>query len=280
MLREGFILKNRIAVVTGLGTLLMISTSSAFAGTVSADYSKALTIDGDEGLVAAFNLFDFAVGATLIQAASTNIGTQTAPVVGDKFKGYYQSYVTSHQLDGIVQAAGNLNTAGSGVGYELTVVAEYDEVVSSVGPGGSYNSDITGGSASLYFDSSPNFSFTSGTGFADGEAILTGDIVGGGAVSVPSLLAGFAQINVAITGQNSAIFNPNIAAANGIFTLALNSEAVNGVTSVLGHAVGPGDLLLGADGNLEVQAVPVPAAAWLLGSALIGMVSVGRRAKA
>ncbi|MCC7121589.1 MAG: VPLPA-CTERM sorting domain-containing protein, partial [Gammaproteobacteria bacterium] len=38
-----------------------------------------------------------------------------------------------------------------------------------------------------------------------------------------------------------------------------------------------GDLVLGADGNLQVQPVPLPATAWLLGSAIVGMATLRRR---
>lgn len=268
---------SKLITLASAGTLLAASAAGANAMAVSADYTLAATADGDENIVAAFSLYDFAVGATLIQAGAGNLGSGLAPVIGDTFKGYYQSYVTSHQLNGVVQAAAGLNTSGAGSGYELTVVAEFDEVVTSLGPNGSYNSAIVGGSATLFFDTTPDFNFLSGTGFSDGEVILTGTIVGGGSVSIPTLAAGFAQIDVAVSGVSSAIFTPDISAANGIFSLALNSNAVNGVTSVLGRAVGAGDLLLGADGNLQLQPVPLPAAAWLLGSALIGIASISRR---
>lgn len=269
-------LTKKLVTLTGAGTLLAMSVASAFAASISADYHQALTTDGDEDIVGAFNLYDLAVGATLIQALPTNIGTNVAPAVGDKFTGYYESYVTSHQLNGVVQSAPGLNTSGSGKGYELTALAQFEETVTSIGPGG-YTSSITGGTASIFFDTTPDYNFVTGTGFGDGEAILSGAIVGGGAVSVPALLSGFAQIDIAIDSLNSAIFAPDVAAANGIFTLDLRSNAINGVTSVNGHVAAPGDLLLGADGNLQLQAVPIPAALWLLGSSVIGLTAASRR---
>jgi hypothetical protein len=184
--------------------------------------------------------------------------------------------VVSHQLDGIVQNAAGLNTSGIGGGYEITVIAQFDEEVTSVGPGG-YTSTITGGNATMYFDTTPDFDFTTDSGFDDGDVLMTGNVVSGGSVSAPVLQSGFAQLDIEITGQNGAVFDPDIAAAQGIFTLDLRSNAVNGVTSVGGNAVAAGDLLLGADGNLQVQPVPLPATAWLLGSALVGMATLRRR---
>lgn len=269
--------KRNLATLAGAaGTALALCASSALAAGVAADYTLATTAGGDEGIVSAFNIYDLAVGATLIKALTTNIGTIAAPVVGDKFKGYYQSYVTSHQLDGVVQSSPGLNTSGAGAGYELTVVAEFEEIVDSVGPL-SYTSSIAGGTASLYFDTTPDYDFIGDTGFMDDELILSGSIVSGGSVSVPLLASGFAHLDIAVTSMNAAIFTPDFLAASGIFTLDLRSSAINGVTSVSGFAIAPGDLLLGADGNLELQPVPVPPAIWLLGSALTGMASIRRR---
>lgn len=264
----------KLTALAGAGALMALAAPSAFA--LSANYGNATTIDGDEDVVANFNLFDLAVGATLIRGDAANTGNAGAPNVGDRFTGYYQSYVVSHQLDGVVQNALGLNTSGLGGGYEITVIAQFDEEVTAVGPGG-YTSMITGGSATMYFDTTPDFDFTTDSGFDDGDILMTGNIVSGGSVSAPVLQSGFSQIDIEITSQDGNVFEPDIAAAQGIFTLDLRSNAVNGITSVGGNAVAAGDLLLGADGNLQVQPVPLPATAWLLGSALVGMATLRRR---
>ncbi len=266
--------KKRFTALAGAGALLAMSAPGAFA--LSANYGNAATIDGDEDAIANFNLYDMAVGATLIRADAANTGDAAAPAVGDRFTGYYQSYVATHQQGGVVQNAPGLNTSGIGGGYEITVVAQFDEEVTSVGPGG-YTSMITGGTATMYFDTTPDFDFTTDTGFNDGDILLTGSIVSGGAVSAPTLQSGFAQIDIVVDSHASDIFDPDIAAAQGIFTLDLRSNVVLGLTSVGGNAVQPGDLMLGADGNLQVQPVPLPATAWLLGSAIVGMATLRRR---
>ncbi len=270
-------MSRRIAMLASAGALLVLGTSGAQAA-MSADYTQALTADGDEGVVSNFNIYDFAVGVTLLRPSDTNVGTIAAPVVGDTYTGYYQSYLTAHQLDGIVQDSPGLNTSGSGGGYELTVMAEFTEVITAVG-GGTVTSSITGGTGSIYFDTTPNYDFTNDSGFDDGEVILSGTITGGDSVVMPVAGSGFAQISLVIDSQNSAIFSPDVALAVGIFTLALDSSATAGVNSVHGLAVAAGDMLLGTDGNLELQPVPVPAAVWLLGSALVGLTSIRRGAK-
>lgn len=266
--------KLKLTALAGAGALLAASAQGAFA--LSANYGNAATIDGDEDTVANFNLYDLAVGATLVRADAANVGDAGSPAVGDRFTGYYQSYIVSHQQDGVVQNAGNLNTSGIGGGYEITVVAQYEEEVTSVSAGG-YTSMITGGNATMYFDTTPDFDFTTDSGFTDGDVLMTGNVVDGGSVSAPSLQSGFAQLDIQITSQNADVFTPDIASAYGIFTLDLRSNATAGVASVGGNAVAAGDLLLGADGNLQVQPVPLPATAWLLGSAVVGMTMLRRR---
>ncbi len=264
----------RLTALAGAGALLALSAPGAFA--LTANYGNAVTIDGDEDVIANFDLYDMAVGATLLRAAPTNTGDAVTPAVGDHFTGFYQSYITSHQLGGLVQNAPNLNTSGIGGGYEITVVAQFDEEVTSVGPGG-YTSAITGGTATMYFDTTPDLDFTTDSGFDNGDVLLTGNIVSGGAVSAPSLQSGFAQIDIVVDSHSSDVFDPDIATAQGIFTLDLRSNVVVGLTSIGGNAIQAGDLVLGADGNLQVQPVPLPATAWLLGSAIVGMATLRRR---
>ncbi|MSQ66724.1 MAG: flocculation-associated PEP-CTERM protein PepA [Gammaproteobacteria bacterium] len=179
--------------------------------------------------------------------------------------------MAAHQLGGATQLAANLNTIGSGAGYELTLVAQFSEEITAVSAF-NFTSKMTGGSALLFFDTTPDHSFLTDSGFNDGDLLLTGTIGSGGAVSVPSLFAGFAQIDVQVSSLNPAVFTPKINGVNGVFTLDLRSTAVNGVSSVGGHFPGTGGLILGSDGALTLRAaptpIPLPAAAWLLGSAL------------
>jgi hypothetical protein len=264
-----------------LGTLLALSVSGAMATTINGNYLNALTADGDDANSPAFNIYDFAVGATLIHGAPTNLGTILAPQVGDMFTTFYQSYVVSHQLDGVVQSSPWLNTSGAGGGYELTLVASFTEVVTSVSTGG-FMSAATGGTAAIYFDTTPDYNLITDSGFINGEQILSGTVVSGGSVTVPSLQAGFAQLDIKFDTTNNNIFSPAIGSAHGTFTLDLRSNAVNGVTTVLGQDVAAGDRLLGADANFQLEPVtpvPVPAAVWLLGSAVTAVTTIRRRAK-
>jgi hypothetical protein len=252
----------------------------AQAASVSANYKLAPSHAGDEDLVTAFDFYDLAVGASVIKAVAGNTGTATAPVVGDKFTGYFQSYVAGHQLGGATQSAPNLNTLGSGTGYELTLVAQFNEEITAVNAF-NFTSTISGGSASLYFDTTPDHNFLTDSGFTDGDVLLTGTISTGGGVSVPQFFAGFAQIDLLVSSLAPNIFTPGITGVNGVFSLDLRSTAVNGVTSVRGQLPGSGGLILGSDGALTLRAtpapIPLPAAAWLLGSALSVLPVLRRR---
>ncbi len=166
----------------------------------------------------------------------------------------------------------------------MTIAANFEETVTLVS-GSLVTFDITGGSADLYFDTTPNFNFNMDTGFTNGDGILSGTIVGGSGFLSGGIFGG-ANIDIQVDSFDAAVFDPDtIVAGNSVFTLQLTNPStsafLNGITnnanSVNGDGVGVNDLLVAADGNLALQAVPVPAAVWLFGSGLVGLVAVGRR---
>lgn len=248
---------------------------------ISASAQAATTWVGtaDYGVetVGPFDSYDFGVGVILLEAFS-GTGGPTNPAAGDVFNGYLQSYVSGHLL-GITGVADSLNTTGSGTGYELTLRANFQETITNVTPS---NVDFTmdSGSAEIYLDTSPDYSFGGDSGFNNGTAILNGTIIGGSGTVINETL-GITSIDIMITGYDTSVFDPDtIIAGSSVFTLQLNDGATDfdGITSVQGHNVDVGeDFLLSADGNLTLTAVPVPAAVWLFGTGLLGLLGMARR---
>jgi len=251
----------------------------------SADYTAAGATDGDEDVVGPFDTYDFGMGAAVIDGALGSISA------GDQLTGSYQSYVTSHELNstgGGTADAQNLNSTGSGSGYELTIAADFTETVTSV-INGNVTFNITGGSANLWFDTTPDFDFNNDTGFSATNAILTGTIVGGSGTLISGGLFGVTSIDIVVDSYDANVFSPdNIVAGNSVFTLQITNPTNaafldgirNGAKSVNGNTVDIDDLLLAADGNLALQAVPIPAAVWLFASGLLGLVGMAKRRKA
>jgi hypothetical protein len=167
----------------------------------------------------------------------------------------------------------------------LTVAANFTQTITSVS-GSTVEFDITGGSADLWFDTTPDFNFNTDTGFTGNDAILTGTIVGGSGTLISGGLFGVTSIDIRVDGFDTGVFDPDtIVAGNSVFTLQITnpttaaflSGITSGANSVNGNAIGADDLLLAADGNLALQTVPVPPAVWLFGSGLLGMIGIARR---
>jgi hypothetical protein len=277
------------AVTLLVGALLQPSVAGAatlpWVGT--ADYTQAPGAAGDEETVGPFDGYDFANGVSLIQ--STNVANPGQFTVGDVFTGYYQSYVSLHQLNGvgvdnIPSALDTDGTANGDQGYELTVSATYTSTITSVDGFGNGIFSVGPGSVDLYFDTVPDYDFVNDFGFTNGASIISATISGGSGAYLPTGQSGFSDVTLSIGafGYDQNVYDPDtINGGSGIFTLKLNNSGTGptaGVTAVLGQAVGS-DLLLEADGNLNLTAVPIPAAVWLFGSGLLGLVGIAKRKK-
>lgn len=266
---------------------------NAFANTSwvgTADYTAAPGAVGDEASVGPFDTYDFGPGIGLVKP-------DTTVATGNTFTGYFQTVVTSHIFDatalnvGQLDVSGGANFSGTGNGFELTVRSFFTGQYTNVSPS-SLDVVITGGTAGLYFDSNPNYSFANDFGFADGASILSGTITGGvGSIFAPAVIGvGFEQISLDFSGVfggfNADVYEPDtIAGGTALFSVkvktALNNtpviNQVAGGANKVGGVSAVGGQLFEMDGQMQLTAVPLPGAAWMFLSALAGLLSVGRK---
>ncbi len=254
-------------------------TASAYAAPNwegTADYTAGPGATGDEEVVGPFDTYDFARGVVLLEDTSATTGPDT-------FSGYYQSYVTNHQLGGASVLAPGLNA-----NYELTVTAWFEETANSDGT----TFDLTDGGVKLWFDTTRDYNFNADSGFTDGGlgdggVILTGTIISGsGALfALPDGRGvGFTDLTVRVDGYDSAVFEPDtIAAGSSIFTLRLNDSSdaafLDPITRVMGHTYDAGtDVKLAADGYLVLQVPEAKTYVMMLaGLGLVGFTVLRRR---
>ena len=244
----------------------------------TADYRVAPGATGDEDKVGPFTTYDFAADSPVLIKPLNNANV-FAPTVGDEFQGYYQSYVSQHQLGLSGVTSPNLNKTGSGTGYELTVAADFKEKITGVF-GSTFTFDVTSGGAKIYFDTSPDYNFLADTGFTNDHVILTGTILNGSGALVNGAL-GVTKLNVRVDSYDTTVFEPDtIVSGSSIFSLEINpNRHSSGITSVLGNSYNSStDVLLMADGNL---ALAVPEAStylmMLTGLGMVGFIGARRR---
>lgn len=289
-------MNNKLAtgLLLSIGSLLVSQqalASSAWVGT--ANYLAAPGAFGDEASVGPFDTYDFGPGIGLVKP-------DTTVAAGNTFTGYFQTVVTSHMLNGTainlgqLDVSGGNNFNGTGNGFELTVRSSFTGTYVNVPstPFGSLDVNITGGTASLYFDTSPDYNFANDAGFADTAPILTGAITGGfGTVFAPAFVgAGFETIDLNLSGSfggfDANVYSPDtIAGGTALFALkvknAFNSTPIiNQVAGGLNKVAGvnaTGGQLFELDGQLQLTAVPLPGSAWLFLSAMMGLISVNRK---
>lgn len=234
---------------------------SSWTGT--ADYSQALAGTGSVG---AFDTYDAAPGVVLLQSTGT---TGSGSSMVSFFDGFYQSYISSHQLAGAIAPSAGLNSS-----YELTAVASFAESVTAAGA-----ITVTGGNFSIYVDNVTNHNFGSDSGFTDGVSILSGNIISGTGVAVPDFSFGATDITFEVTSFNSAVYDPDtIMGGGGIFTLRLGNPAdaslLGPITSVMGNSVDPGDLKYAADGYITLAVPEAQTYAMMLaGLGLVGFMA-------
>lgn len=277
--------KRSMLVIMGL-TLVTpaVFASTSWIGT--ADYTKAPGATGDEVKVGPFDTYDFGAGIALVKP-------NTSISIGQSFSGYFQTMVDGHFLASQGINVPQLNISGTGNGFELTLVSHFSGVYTGV-TSNALSFDITTGDAGLYFDTTPNYSFANDSGFSDGAAILTGSIKGGlGSILMPTVIGiGVEQVTLDFSGifgsYDTNVYSPNtIGGGSALFSIKTKTpfnitpvinQVANGANTVLGVSA-IGGQLAELDGTLQLTAVPVPAAAWLFGSGLLGLLTAGKRRK-
>ena len=265
-------------ISTVLGALAFAETAVA-SGALPAWVGTA-TYTG-QAAIEDFDTYDFGAGIALIVTNSDN-----------SFTGYYQTMVSTHSLGGTGLTVPNLNVSGSGAGFELTLVAQFLGSFTSLA-GGSTSFNVTSGTADLFFDNSPDYSFSLDSGFNDGDSILSGLITAGSGFLLGSAGIGVEDFELDFSGAfgfDPTVYSPNIGGGSALFsiktkTLLNNTPIIDtvlaGNQTVMNRSViGNNKILAEADGSLQLTTVPVPAGIWLFSSALLCLVSVGVRRKA
>ncbi len=235
----------------------------------SADYTAAPNSGADEEVVGPFSTYDFGSGVVLLSVTGVS-GPTTS------YNGYYQSYVTKHELNGNPVSAPLLDT-----NYELTVVASFTQSVT-----GAAITVNSGGTFNVYLDTTRDRDFTTDSGFTNGDLIMSGTILSGigTAISSGGMVFGVTDITIDVTSYDTNVFSPDtIAGGDGIFTLRLGvpSDAtfLGSVPSVQGVGV-TGNYLYAADGYATLAVPEAETYAMMLaGLGLVGFMA-RRRARA
>lgn len=258
--------KTVLATLLAMSALSLQSRAVAAANWVgTADYTASPLAIATADVVGPFSVYDAGSGVVLLETTGSS-----GPLV--YYNGYYQSYVTKHELNGEPIAAPNLDST-----YELTVVADFTETLDTT----TNTFGITGGSFAIYLDNAVDRSFSGDSGFADGDKILWGTITGGSGttMSASGMVFGATDINIAITGYDTDVYDADtITDAGGIFTLRLGNPYDAGflgpIHSVRGHAVDGSDLKFAADGYLALAVPEAETYAMMLaGLGLVGFMA-------
>ncbi len=272
--------------------LLYTATALALATVGSAHAGVLFDPDGAPGGAAVIDVGAFDWGPTSFLAknarfalADFDTSTQTCKTTG----GCTFDVLTQGKLVGTFDPAGKPNTpAGIAANtYEITMVARYTEVVTGFLPGvNSFATFTTVTSApmflEMYFDSTPDAVDVSGSGFDNGDLILTGTAVASatgsflitsttpvlldqhttnqyGPTAIGSSPTAADQATVTGTGSNSNTAVGNLVTDPDFFKTALESFGISFANISIGLpyiSVDPADCYTAAASGIAVDSGP------------------------
>jgi hypothetical protein len=176
-----------------------------------------------------------------------------------------------------------LNSTGSGGGFEITAALTGTETGTLVAPGILVFSGITG-SYEYFFDDTPDSDVEAGTGFTDGVSFLAGNLgPAGNNGSFVFGVGGSSLLTNTVTSYDSSIIQTDPAALaplvgttfDTLISFISNGEASVGDGNPIGlngYLVQELDLVFKADANTEFTAeAPEPGTLFIMGLGLLGL---------